>query len=328
MEKETGRPVVLFFDLPDEVVVRGLLADLEGRIDGHWMRSTSPDAWAAAGQEALVCVSRAHPLTAADIASMPRLRLISAWGVGYNHVDLAAATARRIPVCINPVFARSMAEAALVFILSLSKNLLRHVSDARTGARSSTAGRGVEIRNRTLGLVGFGRIGRELGDLAHRLEMRVIACDPYLPADAWPSWVQARPLDGLLRDADFVVIAAPLAPETRHLIGAPQLAVMKPSAYLINIARGSLVDEGALLAALREGRIAGAGIDVWEEEPVSPENPLLADDGVIGTPHRLGATVESLHALCASLKENILRALDGRQPLNVVNPEIFDRGVG
>ncbi len=154
--------------------------------------------------------------------------------------------------------------------------------------------------------------------------MQVIAHDPHLPPDHFPSWCRPLTLSGLLKAADFVVVAAPLTPETHHLIGEQQLTLMKPSAYLINVARGPLVDETALLSALQEGRISGAGLDVWEEEPVHPDNPLLALDNVIGTPHCLGATWESLQHLCEAIQANVFRVLAGQRPEHVVNPEVFD----
>jgi phosphoglycerate dehydrogenase-like enzyme len=209
-------------------------------------------------------------------------------------------------------------------MLALSKKLPQRMRQVRDGLAVADADRGIELRGRTIGIVGFGRIGRELGDLAHRLDMAVVASDPYLPATAWPDWCRGRNLADLLREADFVVLAAPLGPDTRHLIGAGQLALMKPTAFLINIARGPLLDEAALFDALQAGRIAGAGLDVWEREPVDPGHPLLTLENVIGTPHRLGATDESLRALCAHLQENLLRALDGRRPEHAVNPEVFE----
>ena len=319
----SAKPTVLFLDTPYEGYVQAQMSDLERVAEPVSGPRVSPETLAAARAQAVACVSRAAPVAAPDLDAMPALRLVSAWGVGYNHVDVAAATARGIPVCINPAFSRSMAEAGLTLILALSKHLTRHIKNAKAGIRSPDADRGMEIRGKTLGIVGLGRIGRELGDLAHRLDMTVVAFDPYLgPADC-PAWCKPVTLPELLRTADFVVVTAPLTPETHHLLGREQFGLMKPSAYLINIARGPLVDEAALLAALREGRIAGAGLDVWEKEPVSPEHPLLALENVLGTPHRLGATLESLQALCGCLQANLLRVLRGERPEHAVNPEVF-----
>jgi phosphoglycerate dehydrogenase-like enzyme len=318
-----AKPIVLFLDVPFEGLNRDQMPELERHARVVSAPRVSPDEMAAARREAVGCVARAAPITGADLDAMPMLRLVSAWGVGFNHVDVAAATARNIPVCVNPVFTRSMAEAGITLILALSKRLTRHMKNAKAGVRSPDSDRGMEIRGKILGIVGFGRIGRELGDLVHRLDMAVVAYDPFLPPAAYPTWSQALSLPELLRAADFVVVTAPLTPETHHLMGAEQFALMKPSAYLINIARGPLVDETALLAALTEGRIAGAGLDVWEQEPVRPDHPLLALENVTGTPHRLGATVESLQALCGFLQANLLRVLRGERPENAVNPEVF-----
>ncbi len=318
-----AKPIVLFLDVPFEGHTREKMPELARQAQVVSAPRASPDELAAARREAVACVARAAPIGGPELDAMPILRVVSGWGVGYNHVDVGAATARGIPVCTNPVFTRSMAEAALTLVLALSKHLTRHIKNAKAGIRSPDSDRGMEIRGKILGVVGFGRIGRELGDLAHRLEMRVVAHDPFLPPQAFSTWSEALPLPDLLRVADFVVVTTPLTPETHHLMGAAQFALMKPSAYFINIARGPLVDETALLAALTEGRIAGAGLDVWEQEPVRPDHPLLALENVIGTPHRLGATVESLEAVCGSLQANLLRALRGEQPENAVNPEVF-----
>ena len=276
--------------------------------------------------EALVCVARLQPMGEPELNAMPKLRMLSSWGVGYNHIDVAAATARRIPVCINPVFSRSIAEAVLTLILALSKRLPYLMRDALTGHRPLASERGMEIRGKTLCIIGYGRIGREVGEIGHRLEMEVIAHDPYVSPDSIPSWCRLVKLDALLQAADYVVITARLVPETYHLVGAPQLALMKPSAYLVNMARGPLVDEAALLAALRENRIAGAGLDVYEEEPVQPDNPLLALDNVIGTPHKLGATWEGMQQVCEAIQENVFRVLAGQRPEHVVNPGVFEGG--
>jgi phosphoglycerate dehydrogenase-like enzyme len=320
------KPVVVFSDVHIEGAMPEYLSELLERTEVLSLDRSTPEALEEARAEAVVWIARLHPVSQADLVRMPKLKMLSTWGVGYNHIDVAAATARRIPVCINPVFSRSVAEAALTLILALSKRMTQLMHDAHSGRRPLASERGVEIRGKTLGIVGYGRIGDETGELGHRLEMEVIAHDPYLPSDRFPVWCRSVTLEALLQTADFVVVAAPLTSETHHLISGPQLALMKPSAYLINIARGPLVDEAALLSALQEGRIAGAGLDVWEEEPVRPNNPLLALDNVIGTPHRLGATWESLQHVCEAIQENVLRVLAGQRPKYVVNPEVFRGG--
>ncbi len=318
------RPVVIFADFTLEDVLTRYLGDLLAQTEVLAPGRSTVEAIAAGKSEAVAWIGRVQPVSAGDMDAMPRLRLISAWGVGYNHVDVAAATARGIPVCINPVFSRAVAEAALTLILALAKRLPARMRAAHAGRTPGHSERGTDILGRTLGVIGFGRIGREIGDIGQRLQMRVLTYDPYVPAAALPSWCQAVSLEELLMRSDYVVAAAPLTPQTHHLIGAAQLALMRPTAYLVNIGRGPLVDETALLAALEVGRIAGAGLDVWEQEPVRPDHPLLARDDVIGTPHALVATWESLEGVCKAIQANVLRVLAGERPHDVVNPQIYE----
>lgn len=319
----TQRPVVVSADVHIEGRIPEYMADLLATVDLHSPQDSAPTVTATPNPAAVAWISRLQPLTATEIDQMPNLKLITAWGVGYNHIDVAAATARRIPVCINPVFTRSVAEAALTLIFNLAKRLSYLVHDAHTGRRPLEDERGLELRGKTLGLVGFGRIGEDIGRLCHCLEMSVIAYDPYRPAESFPKWAQAATLDELLPAADFVVAIAALTPETRHMLGRAQFARMKPSAYFINVGRGPLVDEAALYTALQEGRIAGAGLDVWEQEPPPPDHPLLLLDNVIGTPHKLASTWDSLRAICEAIQANVFRVLAGDHPENMVNPEIY-----
>ena len=318
------RPTIVFADVPVEGPMQNYLEELLTRVTLLHPQNCAPEEMDAVRETAVAWIGRSQPLRLSDLEAMPSLKLISAWGVGYNHIDLAAATGRRIPVCLNPVFSRSMAEAALALVLALSKRLPLLARDARSGTTPGQNDRGIEVRGRSLGVIGFGRIGQATGELAHRLEMQVLAYDPYLPAGQFPTWCRLVSLEPLLSAADFVVITAPLTAETRHLIGPAQLALMKPTAYLINIARGPLVDEAALFEALQTGQIAGAGLDVWEQEPLDPANPLLALDNVIPTPHKIGATWDSLEAVCRTIQSNVLRILAGERPENVLNPQIYD----
>ncbi len=315
------RPVVIMEDVFLEGPVLEYFRKLLEQVDVVSPTNSTHQEIEDARKKAIVCVSRITPVTREKLASMPALRIVSAWGVGYNHIDVDTATAMGIPVCINPTFSRSVAEAAMTLILALSKRLMYLVRYARAGKRPSESERGMEIRGKRLGVIGYGRIGREIGDLGHRLDMEIVAYDPFLECDQVHGWCRPISLNELLSVSDYVVISAPLTPKTYHMIGEKQLELMKPSAYLVNIARGPLVDEAALLTSLRNRRIAGAGLDVFEEEPVRADNPLLALDNVIATPHKLAATHESLQQVCESIEENILRVISGQNPLYVVNPE-------
>jgi D-3-phosphoglycerate dehydrogenase len=183
---------------------------------------------------------------------------------------------------------------------------------------------GKGLIGRTLGLIGAGNIGREIMRLARPFGLRVIATDPNVDAATMAAEGATRvDLDSVLRTSDFVVVICVLTPQTHHLIGAAQLGLMRPDAYLINVARGPIVDEAALVTALRAGRIAGAALDVFEQEPVDPANPLLSMDNVIVTPHALCWTDECFRGIAESGLTSIIAALQGRRPRNVVNPEVL-----
>ena len=185
---------------------------------------------------------------------------------------------------------------------------------------------GSEIKGRTLGIVGLGHSGRELARLVAPFDMRVRAFSPHAdPAAAKSLGVHLTSLDEVLRESDFVSLHCRLTAETRGLIGAPQLALMKPSAYFINVARGELVDQQALVDALRERRIAGAGLDVFEVEPLPAEDPLIGLDNVILTPHWSASTSDVWRATGAAMAEGMIKAARGERPDNVVNPRVFDQ---
>ncbi len=296
---------------------------LTGLVEFVHPGNASIDAITNAKPEATIWVSRTNPVTAQDMADMRAVKMLSAWGVGYNHIDIPAATSLMIPVCINPYFSRSVAEAALTLMFALAKRLRCHMQDIGNRGDRGHQHRGIEIQGKTLGVIGFGRIGRELGNLASRLDMQIVAYDPYVKQENVGSDYRMIALDQLLAESDFVVLTTALTAETKNMIGAAELARMKSSAYLINVGRGGLVNESALLSALQQQQIAGAGLDVWENEPASPDNPLLALDNVVGTPHRLAATWESLERVCRGIADNIRRVLNGQSPHNVVNAEVF-----
>jgi phosphoglycerate dehydrogenase-like enzyme len=186
---------------------------------------------------------------------------------------------------------------------------------------------GMELYGKTLGIVGFGRIGRWSAELARAFRMKVLAYDPYVQAsDPSASSGQALAemvtLEDLLRRSDFVSLHPILTPETFHLINAERLALMKPTAFLINTSRGGVIDEPALIAALQQGTIAGAGLDVFEKEPPDTDNPLLAMPNVIGTPHGLSHAEESFARCAAMTQESVLALLDGRLPEYTVNKQV------
>jgi D-3-phosphoglycerate dehydrogenase len=256
-----------------------------------------------------------------------RLRVVARHGVGYDAVDVAAMTRAGIVVTNTPSpMPRPVATTALTFLLALAGKLFlkdRLTRSGRWNERMDNMGLG--LTGRTLGVIGAGRIGRELLRMARTFDLKLLASDPQVDAIQL-GYVGARKvaLQELLQQSDFVVVCCLLTPGTHHLIDAAALRQMRPEAFLINVARGPVVDELALIEALQEGRIAGAALDVFEQEPVDPANPLLAMDNVIVTPHSLCWTDECFHNMASTGLSSIVDALAGRRPEFVVNPEVLN----
>ncbi|HTP99507.1 MAG TPA: NAD(P)-dependent oxidoreductase [Casimicrobiaceae bacterium] len=256
-----------------------------------------------------------------------RLRVVARHGVGYDSVDVPAMTRAGVVVTNTPMpMPRPVATIALTFILALAGKLMLKDRLTRTDRWNERMDNmGIGLTGRTLGVVGAGRIGKELLRMARTFDLKLLANDPYVNAVEL-GYVGARKVDlpTLLRESDFVVTIPLLNEETRHLVGAREFAQMKPTAYFINVSRGPVVDEPALIDALRAGRITGAALDVFEQEPVDPANPLLAMDNVIVTPHSLCWTDECFHNMAATGLTSIVDALSGRVPEFVVNREVLE----
>ena len=253
-----------------------------------------------------------------------RLRLVSRHGVGYDSVDVPAMTKAGVLVSNTPdAVRRPVATIAILLVLALSHRLFtkdRLTRESRWSERVEHMGMG--LTGRTLGVVGAGGIGKELLRMARIFDLRLLATDPYVDFATIES-LGARKvtLDELMAQSDFVVVTCLLNEETRHLVGAGQLALMKPTAYLVNVARGPVVDERALYEALAARRIAGAGLDVFEEEPTPASNPILRLDNVIVTPHSLAWTDELFGNIARAAIGAVLAVQSGRRPEHLVNPE-------
>ena len=266
-------------------------------------------------------------ITTETLEGVDRLTILARFGVGYDTVDVDACTQNGVLLTITPDgVRRPVAAAVITFILALSQKLLikdRLTRDGRWGEKLDYMGMG--IAGRTLGLVGLGNIGREVFKLAQPFGMRHLAHDPYsTPDQAQAAGVELVDLETLLRTSDFVSICCALTPETHHLINAERLALMKETAYLINAARGPIVDQAALTVALRERRIQGAALDVFEQEPVDPNDPILTLDNVIVTPHGICWTDECFLGNGRSACASILDVAAGRIPNNIVNRDALD----
>jgi|RhiMetdeSRZDD1v2_1073273.scaffolds.fasta_scaffold00227_41 glyoxylate reductase len=263
------------------------------------------------------------------IAANPRLRAIASMSITPDGIDVAEATARRIPVTVVPALAvESTADICFGLILALARRMVEGDRLVRQGVFPGSQSNhliGAGVFGKTIGLVGGrGRIGKAVARRARGFSMRILYCGPH-PMDAaeerelGATYVQ---LDRLLPEADYVSLHQALKPETRHMIGARELALMKPTAFLINTARGAVVDEAALLSALAEGRIAGAGLDVFENEPLV-DPALLALPNVVLTPHLGSAVIEVREQMANTVVDNIVAILDGRVPPNCANPEVY-----
>jgi D-3-phosphoglycerate dehydrogenase len=258
-----------------------------------------------------------------------RLRVVARHGVGYDSVDVAAMTRAGVLVTNTPTsMPRPVATTALTFVLALAGKLFLKDRLTRSGRwHERMDNMGLGLSGRTLGVVGAGGIGKELLRMARVFDLKLLATDP-AANDVELGYIGAHKvdLDTLMRESDFVVVCCLLNEHTRHLIGAEALAKMKPTSYLINVARGPIVDEKALIDVLQKRRIAGAALDVFEQEPVDPANPLLTMDNVIVTPHSLCWTDECFHNMASTGLRSIVDALNGRVPEFLVNRAVLQHG--
>lgn len=312
-------------------------ADVLALLEEHF-KVDAFDGLAAAQTDFPAALARAQGLIgmsgridAALVAKAPRLEAVSTVSVGYDAIDLDALNARGILLSNTPdVLTETTADTAFMLILCAARRVAELTQWLRQGNWKHPVGAaqyGVDVHGKTLGIVGMGRIGSAVAQRAALgFGMRVLYTARSPKPDAEKRLgAQRRELDSLLREADFVCVLAPLTAQTRHLIGAAELASMKPTAFLINAARGAIIDEPALIDALRQGRIAGAGLDVFEQEPLPADSPLLTMPNVLALPHIGSATRETRHAMELCAANNLIDALGGRRPKYLVNPQSLNR---
>jgi D-3-phosphoglycerate dehydrogenase len=253
------------------------------------------------------------------------LQVISRFGIGVDRVDLAAATAHGVIVANTPgANSVAVAELTIGLMLALARQIPRHNTALRQD--DWTVIPGVELSAQTLGLLGMGRIGREVAKRAAAFDMKILFYDPIAPEPEFVDKIQAQActIEQIIAESDFLSLHLPLIDTTQNLINAAALQKMKPTAFLINTARGGLVDETALYEALKERTIAGAAFDTFAQEP-SHGNPLLTLDNFIATPHSGSATLQTTLRMGLMASENLLAVLQGQRPVHVVNPEVYDR---
>ncbi len=270
-----------------------------------------PQLMAALG-DAVAVLAGIEPYTERVLRTASHLRVIARLGVGFDNVDLEAARRHGVVVALTPdTNHEAVADHAMAMIAALLQELFAYDRTVRAGGWGTRFHPGVT--GRTLGIVGFGRIGRATARRARAFGMRVLATSPGMPPEAMRrEGVEPVALDELFAAADVVSLHAPLTPATHQLVNAARLSRMRPGAYLVNTARGGLVDQEALVAALREGRLAGAALDVFEDEPLPPDSPLRTLDRVILTPHVAGLSEDAVAQMTAMCIDNILRVLAGK----------------
>ncbi|MDJ0896686.1 MAG: NAD(P)-dependent oxidoreductase [Alphaproteobacteria bacterium] len=269
-------------------------------------------------------------VTAASLRPGGRLAVVARFGVGYDNVDVEACTANDVALVITPDgVRRPVAVSILTLMFALAGKLMAKDRLARRGPAGwaeKTQYNGVGLVGRTLGSLGIGNIGAELFRLAAPFDMRFIAHDPYAdPAHAASLGIELTDLETVFRESDFLSVNCPLTDQTYHLVNAERLALMKPTAYLINTARGPIIDQKALTQALESRAIAGAGIDVFEQEPPDADDPLLKLDNVIVTPHALCWTDQIFEGNGRADVEAVLAVMAGNVPKGVVNRTVIDQ---
>lgn len=320
-QTDDGEPVFPMFDLAplvgDPDIEFAYVPGVDGRMTGESLEDF----------DALVLL-----LEKFDADSIPRsgrLALVTRFGVGYDTVDVPACTAAGIAVGITPDgVRRPVAIAILTYILALAGKLIAKDALVRGGPesfarRSDHMGKG--LVGRTLGVVGLGNIGAELARICAPLDMRLIAHDPYIdPRSARAINVELTDLDTVFRESDFLSVSVPLSADTRHLVNASRLNLMKSTAFLINTSRGPVVDQHALVEALKNGIIAGAGLDVFEPEPPEADDPLLTLDNVILSPHALCWTDQCFAGIGAQDLEHVFSIKRGVAPSVLVDPEVVN----
>lgn len=314
------------------------MLEKEPEVAMHRLRFDAPDAenWPIVESCHAYCITSTRDevpdqfkATPAFLKRCPDLLLVSASGAGYDPVDVKACTEAGVLV-VNQTGANAeaVAEHAVGMILALTKKMFHTDRSLRKerGVRRETF-KGWDAKGKTVGLIGLGNTGRRVARICGKgLEMTVLAYDPYIaPADFEERGATATPLDELLRQSDYVSVHCPYNAETKDMIGARELGLMKPGAFLVNCARGGIVNEAALADALVKERIAGAALDVWVTEPPPLDHPLLAFDNFIATFHTAGVTFDSRHNMAAWNAEQVLDTLRGKRPPRLINPEAWPK---
>lgn len=326
---EDARNGMFHILIPDNLDKAGLniLGNREGITFQAAAKMSRDEVIAAIPNAAALIIRSATKVDRAMLEAAPNLKLVGRAGVGVDNVDLNAATDRGV-IVMNAPDGNTVATAELAIGLMLA--LARHIPAAQAamqaGQWEKKAFMGVELRNKTLGLIGFGRVGKAVAKRALAFEMTVIAYDPYVSVDgARDLGVNMVALDDLYARSDFISLHAVTSQENRHMINAESISKMKDGVRIVNDSRGTLIDESALAQAIKDGKVAGAALDVYNQEPVEAGNPLIGLPGVIHTPHLGASTLEAQDEVAVQIAQQALDALFKNEYRNVVNPDVMKR---
>ena len=320
------KKIVVYKPLPDETIQY-----LRSHAEVTIVDPKQPGALIEALKDADGAIGTGVKMNAETLDGATRLKVLSTVSVGYDAFDLDYLNRRGILLTNTPdVLTESTADTAFSLLLLTARRLAELAAYVKAGNWTKKIAEdrfGVDVHHKTLGIIGLGRIGTSIARRAALgFEMNVLYVDQGVNALAEREYRAKRvDLDELLKSSDFVLVQAPLTPETRNLMSTAQFKAMKPTAFLINASRGPIVDEPALIEALKDGTIAGAGLDVYWEEPLPAESPLLKLDNVVTLPHIGSATHETRQAMNKNAAENLISALDGSLNANMVNPAVLKR---
>lgn len=313
------------FRHPNDTVDRYLRENDFETIFNYWHGGRTEDEMISILRGIDGVIASSDPFTARVLNAADQLKVICREGVGYDAIDVDAATARGIVVSNTPGGNHhAVAEYAFALLLTCSRKIVQNLAEVRENRW--TRHMGVDLAGKTLGIVGLGTIGKEVAQRARAFEMRVLAYDLKQDNDyAKEHQLAYVPLEQLLQESDFVTLHVFLSSQSRHMINAERLALMKPTAYLINASRGAVVDTEALIEALKEKRLAGAALDTFEQEPLPEDSPLRQFENVYLLPHAAGATTDAHDAMGMKAAENVMRVVRGEPPIDIVNPQVLNR---
>ena len=314
--------VITDFSRPENEIEAAVLSESGLDIDLVRLDTRDPDEIVEHAADADALIVQFTPITRQIIARLRDCRAISRYGIGVDMVDIPAATDHGIMVCNVPDFCiEEVSTHTIAFLLNLNRRIHHQDRHVRSGAWGSPPGGApARLQGQVLGILGLGNIGQAVARKARCLGLRIVAYDPYVtPARAKALGVEMLALEDMLQVSDYVTIHCPLTDETRHIIGQPEFALMKPSAFLINMARGPVVDQQALYQALVASAIAGAALDVLEQEPPVADDPLLQLESVILTPHTSSWSEESATQLRRDVATNVVTVLRGGVPASTLN---------